>query len=84
VTNRPTKVYSGPWRLERRAAESSGRGLPVWAVFTPASNPSFLWVEHVGEIETAGHLQGWLVDAGVERAYADLLTQLMIGWFEIG
>jgi len=84
VTNRPTKVCSGPWRLERRAAETSGRGVPVWAIFTPATDPAFLWVEHVGEIETPSSLQAWLLDAGVERLYADHLTQLMAGWFEIG
>ena len=83
MTNRPTKVYSGPWRLERRAADRSGRGVPVWAVFTPAANPAFMWVEHIGEIEAPSDLQGWLLDAGVEREYADPLTQLMTGWFEI-
>jgi len=66
VTNRPTKVYSGPWRLEHRAADRFGRGVPVWAVFTPATNPAFRWAEHVGEIDTSQNLQGWLLDAGVE------------------
>jgi hypothetical protein len=84
VTDPPTKVYSGPWRLERRPAERSSQGVPVWAVFTPATDPAFLWAEHVGEIETPSNLQDWLVDAGVERVYADLLTQLMMGWFEVG
>jgi len=56
----------------------------VWAVFTPATDPAFRWAEHVGAIETPSALQGWLLDAGVERVYADHLTQLMAGWFEIG
>jgi len=58
--------------------------MPIWAVFTPAANPTFLWVEHIGDFETPHNLHGWLLDAGVERLYADHLTRLMMGWFEIG
>jgi hypothetical protein len=82
VTDRPTKVYSGQWRLEHHAAERSGRGAPVWAVFTPVAEPAFLWVEHVGEIRTLSELESWLLDAGVERVHAHLLTEHMAGWFD--
>ena len=52
---------------------------PGGRFLTPATNPAFLWAEHVGEIANSQNLQRWLLDAGVDRACADLLTQLMAG-----